>query len=212
MWVLLQLLINSLTGLFVVCSYPPQFILQGWKEKPQLLQLPQALFSASLGFDPFLLYSGSTQGIFFTYQSLHGPDLTENHVWEWQDFIGIQSLPLLLFPPAFISLLKPSFPLMQQSNSSRAKSHTNTCPWGKQQKTFGDVLRPKLGCHPLVIYKGILANTQPSHILVESFMDIADKMWYCVFCQFISFRLLWDGLFTDLIIATGDMWWNQSFF
>ena len=86
------------------------------------------------GFDHFLLYSGSTQGIFFTSQSLHGPDLTENHVWEQQDFIGIWSLSLLLFPPAFISLPKPSSQIMQQSNSSRTKSHTNTCPWGSNRK------------------------------------------------------------------------------
>lgn len=51
-------------------------------------------------FDYFLLYSGSTQGIFFAYQSLHGPHLTENRVWEWQNFTGIRRLSLLFFPPA----------------------------------------------------------------------------------------------------------------
>lgn len=49
-----------------------------------------------------------------------------------------------------------------------------TCLWAEQQRTFGDKSEdPDLTVMPLVMYKGILANTQPSHILIKHFTGIA---------------------------------------
>lgn len=106
-WVLLLLL----TGLFVCLFTPLQFILLRMKGKTPVPSANTGPFPLYIwAFNHFFLYSQSIQGVFFTYQNSHGPDLTENCVREWRDFLGVQSLSLLLFPPALISPPQTFFP------------------------------------------------------------------------------------------------------
>lgn len=109
---------NSLIGLFA-CSHPPQFVLLRMRGKTPAPSANTGSFSLALwGFNRPSLHPWR-QGVLFTYQSSHSPDLTENRVCDWQDFVGMSSLFRLLFPPAFTCPPQTFFPLCSKAALAR---------------------------------------------------------------------------------------------